>query len=74
MTTDYINQQLKDIGFTSTEITTFSNIIYDSIEKSKDIETAINTTGNIRFINALPLFLDVDWYWLVKNFKYGNQS
>jgi hypothetical protein len=71
MTPTYINQQLTDIGFTSTEITTFSNIIYDSIEKSKDIETAINTTGNIRFINALPLFCDVDWYYIVKNFKYG---
>ena len=71
MTPTYINQQLTDIGFTSTEITTFSNIIYDSVEKSKDIETAINTTGNLRFINALSLFSDVDWYYIVKNFKYG---
>lgn len=71
MTPTYINLQLTDIGFTSTEITTFSNIIYDSVEKSKDIETAINTTGNIKFINALPLFFDVDWYYVVKNFKYG---
>ena len=69
MTISYITQQLRDIGFIEDEINEFYTIIKDSIEQSKDVESQIANTGNYKYIYALSLLGDNDWYWVAKSFR-----
>jgi hypothetical protein len=60
----YIIQQLLNIGFSSSEVTSFlTNIYTNKIIYNKDLESQINQSGNLRYIEGFSL-LSEDIYIL----------
>jgi hypothetical protein len=71
---DYINQLLKSIDFTEEEIVDFSSIIYDSVQKIKDVESQMANRVNLKYMEALTLISSIfggDLDNLVRNWNYG---
>ena len=61
---NYIIQQLLNIGFSSTEVTSFlTNIYTNKIVYNKDLESQINQSGNLKYIEGFSL-LSEDIYSL----------
>jgi hypothetical protein len=71
---DYINQLLRSIDFTEEEIVDFSDIIYDSVQKIKDVESQMANRVNSKYTDALALIYSVfdgDLDNLIRNWRYG---
>jgi hypothetical protein len=59
--TDYLVQQLRDIGFSESEIVEFLNLVYNNLViYNKDLESQIAYGGNPRYIDAFHL-IDDEW-------------
>jgi hypothetical protein len=59
--TDYLVQQLRDIGFSESEIVEFLNLVYNNLViYNKDLESQIAYGGNPRYIDAYHL-IDDEW-------------
>lgn len=54
----YISDRLIEIGFNSTEISSFLTTCYTIIQQSKDLESQIYQSGNKNYINAFSLLSD----------------
>jgi hypothetical protein len=55
----YIIQQLLDMGFSSSETTSFLTLVYtNKIVYNKDLESQIYQTGNPKYIEAFSILND----------------
>lgn len=57
--TDYLVQELRDIGFVDSEVVEFMNLVYNNIViYNTDLESQIAYGGNLKYIDAFHLVQD----------------